>query len=67
MADAKREFWEKKLAENQHILDMIDSGPCIAGDGSVIDAETIAEMRTWAVRRVAECAARIDERANLEA
>jgi hypothetical protein len=64
MADERREFWEKKLTENQHILDMIDSGHFTAGDGSVMDAETIAEMRAWAMRRVAECVARIDERAH---
>jgi hypothetical protein len=65
MADAQALFWEKKLAENQHLLDLIDAGQCMAGDGGVIDAETIAEMRTWAARRVAECAARIDARATL--
>ena len=65
MADERHAFWEKKLAENQRILDMIDAGHFQAGDGSILDAETMAETRAWAVRRVAECATRIDERASL--
>ena len=45
MADAQALFWEKKLAENQHILDMIDAGQFMAADCDVIDAETIARIR----------------------
>jgi len=65
MADEKLLFWEKKLVENQHILEMLDSGKFKAGDGDVIDEKTLAEVRKWAVRRVAECEARISERANI--
>jgi hypothetical protein len=61
-ADETRVFWEKKLAENQRILAMLDTGQFKAGDGSVIDPQTLAEVRTWALHRVAECAARIAER-----
>jgi len=61
-ADETRVFWEKKLAENQRILAMLDSGQFKAGDGSVIDEQTLALVRTWALRRVTECEARIAER-----
>jgi len=61
-ADETCVFWEKKLAENQRILAMLDSGQFKAGDGSVIDEQTLGEVRTWALRRVAECEARISER-----
>ena len=60
--DEIAQFWAKKRDENQHILDLIDAGTLIVGDRSVLDAETIAEVRIWAVQRVAECAARIAER-----
>src|SRR6266446_10782881 len=60
--DETRGFWEEKLTENQRILAMLDSGQFKAGDGSVIDAQMLAEVRTCALRRVAECAARIAER-----
>ena len=61
-ADETRGFWEEKLTENQRILAMLDSGQFKAGDGSVIDAQMLAEVRTCALRRVAECAARIAAR-----
>jgi hypothetical protein len=60
--DEIAQFWEKKRAANQHILDMIEAGAFKAGDGSVIDAETLAEVQKWAAHRVEECAARIAER-----
>jgi hypothetical protein len=60
--DETRRFWEKKLAENQRILAMLDSGQFKAGNGSVIDTQTLAEVRTWALHRVAECEARIAAR-----
>jgi hypothetical protein len=65
MADEWRQFWEKKLAETQHILAMIDSGHLKASDGGWIDEQTLAETRKWAVRRVAECQARIAEREHM--
>ena len=61
-ADETRVFWEKKLAENQRILAMLDAGQFKAGDGSVIDKQTLAEVHMWALRRAAECEARISER-----
>ncbi len=53
MADEHVLFWEKKLVENRQILAMLDSGQFRAGDGGVIDAQTLAEVRKWAKRRVA--------------
>jgi hypothetical protein len=61
-ADETRVFWEKKLAENQRILAMLDSGQFKAGDESMIDEQTLAEVRLWARRRAAECEARISKR-----
>ena len=55
MADEKVLFWAKKLVENQQILAMLDAGQFKAGDGGVIDAQTLAEVRKWAKRRIAEC------------
>ena len=43
MADEHVLFWEKKLVENRHILAMLDAGQFKAGDGGVIDAQTLAE------------------------
>jgi hypothetical protein len=65
MADETLLFWEKKLAENQHILALLDSGQFKDGEGNVLDEQTLAEVRRWAARRVAECEARIAERANM--
>ena len=59
--DDVAQFWEKKRAENQQILDLIDAGTFQMGDRSLIDAATLAEVRQWAAHRVAECAARIAE------
>ena len=64
MADERLRFWEKKLAENRQILAMIDTGQFKAGDGQALDEKTLAEIRQWAVCRVAECEARIAERLN---
>ena len=64
MADERVLFWEKKLMENRQILAMLDAGHFKAGDGEALDAKTLAEVRRWAVRRVAECEARIAERVN---
>jgi hypothetical protein len=60
--DEIAQFWEKKLAENQRILDLIDAGTFTTGAGQVLDAATLADVRQWAARRVAACAARLAER-----
>jgi hypothetical protein len=64
MADERLLFWEKKLVENRHILAMVDTGQFKAGDGQALDEQTLAEVRQWAVCRIAECEARIAERVN---
>ena len=64
-ADEHLLFWEKKLVENRQILEMLDSGQFKAGDGDVIDEQTLAEVRKWAMHRVAECEARISARVNI--
>jgi hypothetical protein len=63
MADERLLFWQKKLAENQQVLDVINSGQFTSSDGRVLDETTLAEVRKWAMRRVRECEARIAERA----
>jgi hypothetical protein len=60
--DPVAQFWEKKRAENQHILDLIDAGTCTMSDGQALDAETLADVRQRTAQRVAECAARIAAR-----
>ena len=60
--DEVAQFWEQKRAENQQILDLIDAGTFQLGDGSLLDAATLAAVRQWAAHRVAECAARLAER-----
>ena len=55
-------FWQKKLAENQQILDLLDAGQFQTSHGNVLDAQAAAEVREWAARRVAECATRLAER-----
>ncbi len=67
MADEHVLFWEKKLVENRQILETLDSGQFKAGEGGVRDAQTLAEVRKWAKRRVAECEARISARVNIGA
>ena len=59
MANERLRFWEEKMGENQHILAMLDAGQFRSSDGGVIDEKTLAEVRTWVTRRVAECEARI--------
>jgi hypothetical protein len=61
MANEHILFWEKKLVENQQILEMLNAGQFKAGDGGDMDERTLAEVRKWATRRVAECEARIAE------
>jgi hypothetical protein len=61
MASARELFWQKKLAENQQIVDLIDAGQFQMSNGHVPDAQVTAEVREWATGRVAECAARIAE------
>ena len=61
MATERLRFWEEKLSENQHILDMLNSGQFTSRDGAALDETTLAEMRKWATRRVAECEARVAE------
>jgi len=63
MADERVLFWQKKLAENQQVLEVINAGQLKSSDGSVLDETTLAEVRKWAMRRVMECEARIAERA----
>jgi hypothetical protein len=62
MASERVLFWQKKVAENQQILDLIDAGQFQTRHGDVLDEQTAAEIRAWAARRVAECATRIAER-----
>jgi len=54
-ADAIAQFWAQKLAENRHILDLLEAGTFTVGGRPVLDAETLGEVRQWATRRVAEC------------
>jgi hypothetical protein len=62
MADETTLFWQKKLVENQQILEAIDSGQFTKSDHEQIDEDTLAEARSWAVCRIAECESRISER-----
>jgi hypothetical protein len=62
MASERVLFWQKKLAENQQILGLIDAGQFQTSKGDVFDEQAAAEVREWAARRVAECAIRIAER-----
>jgi hypothetical protein len=62
MASERVLFWQKKLAENQQILDLIDAGQFQTRQGEVLDEQAATEVREWAARRVAECATRIAER-----
>jgi hypothetical protein len=55
--DAIAQFWAQKLAENRHILDLIDAGAFTVGGRPVLDAETLVEARQWAAQRVAACEA----------
>ena len=55
--DAIAQFWAQKLAENRHILDLIEAGTFTVGGRPVLDAETLGEVRQWATRRVAACEA----------
>ena len=61
-ADAIAHFWAQKLAENRHILDLIESGTFTVGGRPVLDTETLREVQQWAARRVAACEARIAAR-----
>jgi hypothetical protein len=60
--DAITQFWAQKLAENRHILDLIEAGTFTVGGRPVLDAETLGEVRQWAAQRVAACEARIAAR-----
>jgi len=61
MASERVLFWQKKLAENQQILNLIDAGQFQTSQGDVPDEQATAEIWAWAARRVAECEARIAE------
>ena len=61
MASERVLFWQKKVAENQQILALIDAGQFQRHNDTVRDAQVTAEVREWAMRRVAECVARIAE------
>jgi len=56
-ADAIAHFWAQKLAENRHILALIEAGTFTVGGKPVLDAETLVEVRQWATQRVAACEA----------
>ena len=56
-ADAIAQFWAQKLAENRHILALIEAGTFTVGGRQVLDAETLGEIRQWAAQRVAACEA----------
>jgi len=60
--DAIAQFWAQKLAENRHILDLIEAGTFTVGGMPVLDAETLGEVRQWAAQRVAACEARLAAR-----
>jgi hypothetical protein len=64
MESERLRFWEERLGENQQILTMLDAGQFRSSDGGAIDEKTLAEVRKWATRRVAECKARIAEWTN---
>jgi hypothetical protein len=61
-ADAVAQFWAQKLAENRHILELIEAGAFTVGGRPVLDAETLGEVQQWATQRVAACEARIAAR-----
>ena len=61
-ADAIAQCWAQKLAENRHLLDLIEAGTFTVGGRHVLDAETLGELRQWAARRVAACEACIAAR-----
>jgi hypothetical protein len=61
MASERVLFWQKKLAENQQILDLIDARQFQASNGDVPDEQATAEIRAWAARRIAECKTRLAE------
>jgi hypothetical protein len=61
-ADAIAQFWAQKLAENRHILDLIEAGTFTVGGRPVLDAETLGEIQQWAAQRVAACEARLAAR-----
>ena len=60
-ADAIAQCWAQKLAENRHILVLIEAGTFTVGGRPVLDVETLEEVRQWAAQRVAACEARIAE------
>ena len=62
MASERVLFWQKKLAENQQILALLDAGQFQTSQGDVLDEQAAAEVREWAARRVAECVRRLAER-----
>ena len=62
MARERVLFWQKKLAENQQILDLLDAGQFQTSHGDVLDEQAAADVREWAARRVAECVRRLAER-----
>lgn len=59
MANDRLRFWQEKLDENQHILEMLNSGQFKSSDGGELDEKILVEVRKWATGRVAECQARI--------
>jgi hypothetical protein len=62
MASERVLFWQKKLAENQQILALLDAEQFQTRHGDVLDEQAAAEVREWAARRVAECATRLAAR-----
>jgi len=60
--DAIAHFWAQKLAENRHILALIEAGTFTVGGRPVLDVETLEEVRQWAAQRIAACEARLAAR-----
>jgi len=60
--DAIAQCWAQKLAENRHILALLEAGTFTVGGRPILDAETLGEVRQWVARRVAACEARIAAR-----
>ena len=61
-ADAIAQYWAQKLAENRHILALLEAGTFTVGGRPILDAETLGEVRQWVARRVAACEARLAAR-----
>jgi len=45
MASERVLFWQKKLAENQQILDLLDAGQFQTSHNDVLDEQAAADVR----------------------